>query len=193
MASYNMINNKDRKRQGKNCFKMFYSVTDIFRAAEHYHRYKNEERMLDSLNRINSVQDRVRFLLSQPIGKLYLSHRQTAKAQASIHAVLPELLLFAQAYLFFRAAEHYHRYKNEERMLDSLSRIESVQDRVRFLLEKNYMRYAAKILEENGKLLFFIFVLLLQMKESFCKFHSRSHYYVKTRDVSTSSLTHLYY
>ena len=190
-----MMDNKDRKQQEKNCFKMFCSVTNIFRAAEHYHRYKNEERMLDSLSRIDSVQDRVRFLLSQPIGKLYLSRRQTAKAQANllIRAVSPELLLFAQAYVFFRAAEHYHRYKNEERMLDSLSRIESVQDRVRFLLEKNYMRYAAKILEENGKLLFFIFVLLLQMKESFCNFHSRSHYYVKTRDMSTSSLTHLYY
>lgn len=58
--------------------------------------------------------------------------------------------------LSYKAAEMYHKTKNIGKMLASLNRLSSIQDRVNFLRKHHnhnneYMSHAAKILRDNGK------------------------------------------
>ncbi|WAR27596.1 TRNK1-like protein [Mya arenaria] len=51
-----------------------------------------------------------------------------------------------------RAAELFHKYKNEDKMLEAVEKFQHVNDRVEFLRNRGYILQAAKIREANGDL-----------------------------------------
>lgn len=51
---------------------------------------------------------------------------------------------------FSSAAELFHKYKNENRMLEAVDRFEKTDDKVGFLTKYKYIEQAAGILEQDG-------------------------------------------
>lgn len=72
---------------------------------------------------------------------------------------------FTVARLSYKAANFYHRYKNEAKMVEALERLPRVEDRLVFLKKRSYVEQAATILVQEGTLfLCFILFNLITLK-----------------------------
>ncbi|XP_071113489.1 TPR and ankyrin repeat-containing protein 1-like isoform X1 [Haliotis cracherodii] len=58
---------------------------------------------------------------------------------------------FTVARLSYKAANFYHRYKNEAKMVEALERLPRVEDRLVFLKKRSYVEQAATILVQERK------------------------------------------
>ena len=53
--------------------------------------------------------------------------------------------------LSYKAAELYHRAQNQPKMMGALSRLPKLEDQTNFLIRRNYIQEAAKLMQDNGE------------------------------------------
>ncbi|XP_052783611.1 TPR and ankyrin repeat-containing protein 1-like [Mya arenaria] len=126
-----------RMKQPRDSSRCYEQLGNFNKALDVLSENENYDMAIDTLRRYNiKIKELER--KGQPIPQQLIDHR-------------PEKH-YTEEKLSHRAAELFHKYKNEDKMLEAVEKFQHVNDRVEFLRNRGYILQAAKIREANGDL-----------------------------------------